>query len=280
MKKKPGQYIFLIVPEHGNNLSFTFSSRTLKLLLVLILLFLAALTGFIVYYHKISLRFLMMNDLVEQNRRLREDNSSLQELRQAIGDIRVREEKIRNLARDYYREDRKPDGTAARPAAAPLVTEREIDEFIRQVLKRKNLDYINTRDQAARQKMMVDAMPNILPVDGWITRSFSAADSAEGHPGIDVAAAANTPVKAAADGMVVFAGWAPQLGYTVEINHSYGFKTVYGHNARLLVNRGDLVQRGSIIALSGNTGRSSAPHLHYEVIKNGINQDPILFILR
>jgi murein DD-endopeptidase MepM/ murein hydrolase activator NlpD len=281
MKKKSAPVIFLVVPEKGNSLSFTLTARTLKLMVFFLVLFLAALVAFIVYYQRISQKFLVLNGLAEQNRQLQQDNQALRELQRTVEDIYAREDKIRALAKDYYRQERAPVEAAATPVPM-LVTEKEIDEFIKQVLKQKNLDYIGQHDQSRKQQLLMEAVPNIMPVDGWITNSFQAGggDTAENHAGIDIAAAAGTPVKAAADGVVVFSGWRTEMGYTIEINHSYGFKTVYGHNSRLAANKGDLVKRGGIIAFSGNTGRSSAPHLHYEVIKNGVNQDPVLFILK
>lgn len=282
MKHKPGSIIFLIVPESGNTRSFSLSVRILKLLVLAALVLAASLVALAAYHQRIARQFLILNRLVEKNRQLERDNRTLLELRQALGEVYAREDRIRGLARDAYRAEAasRPDSSAAGPG--PLVSEKEIDDFVKNVLRQKNLDYIKSKDRGAKQRLLVEAVPNILPVDGWISRGFAAAggDSGEDHSGVDIAAPEHTPVKATADGMVVFADWKPPLGYTVEINHSYGFRTVYGHNQRLLVRRGDLVKRGDLIAFSGNTGRSSAPHLHYEVIKNGVFQDPVLFMLQ
>ena len=89
------------------------------------------------------------------------------------------------------------------------------------------------------------------------------------HFGMDVAAREGAPVLSTADGVVTFADWDQDLGWLVEIDHGYDVVTRYGHNSRLRVDSGQLVHRGQIIALVGNTGRSSGPHLHYEVIENG-----------
>ena len=77
-----------------------------------------------------------------------------------------------------------------------------------------------------------------------------------------------------ADGTVTFADWDQNLGWLVEIDHGYDISTRYGHNALLRVDRGQSVRRGQIIALVGNTGRSTAPHLHYEVLKDNVPVDP------
>ncbi len=119
-------------------------------------------------------------------------------------------------------------------------------------------------------------MPSIWPVAGWVTREFQQGDESivAPHFGLDVAARESAPVLSTADGIVTFADWDQDLGWLVEIDHGYDLATRYGHNARLRVDHGQLVRRGQIIALVGNTGRSTAPHLHYEVWKDNAPVDP------
>ncbi|MXY98051.1 MAG: M23 family metallopeptidase [Gemmatimonadetes bacterium] len=119
-------------------------------------------------------------------------------------------------------------------------------------------------------------VPSIWPVAGWVTREFLTGDDTivMTHFGLDVAARESTPVVSTADGIVTFADWDQNLGWLVEIDHGYDMSTRYGHNARLRVDRGQTVRRGQIIALVGNTGRSTAPHLHYEVWKDDVPVDP------
>jgi murein DD-endopeptidase MepM/ murein hydrolase activator NlpD len=74
------------------------------------------------------------------------------------------------------------------------------------------------------------------------------------------------------------AGWDDTYGYYVRVDHGYGIKTLYGHNDRLVVMRGERVGRGQTIAYSGNTGRSSAPHLHFEVMKDNVFVDPLRYL--
>lgn len=119
-------------------------------------------------------------------------------------------------------------------------------------------------------------VPSIWPVAGWVTREFLTGGDpiAAPHFGLDVAARENTPVVSTADGIVTLADWDQNLGWLVEIDHGYDMSTRYGHNATLRVDRGRAVRRGQIIALVGNTGRSTAPHLHYEVWKDDVPVDP------
>ncbi|MEA5571476.1 M23 family metallopeptidase [Calothrix sp. UHCC 0171] len=105
----------------------------------------------------------------------------------------------------------------------------------------------------------------IYPTQGIISQSFRKYQ----HEGIDIANASGTPILAVAAGKVIKAGWDDWgLGYVVKIQHPNGQTTVYGHNSRLLVNQGQQVTQGQIIAQMGSTGNSSAPHLHFEIHTN------------
>ncbi len=132
------------------------------------------------------------------------------------------------------------------------------------------------------QKKMLDAMPSLWPVRGYTTRGFhitGGEKTADYHPGIDIAATRDTPIKAAGEGLVVTSAYDDTYGHVVEIDHGYGIYTLYGHNNRNLVNVGDRVARGDPIAFLGSTGKSSAPHLHFEIRKNGIPVDPKKYLL-
>lgn len=99
------------------------------------------------------------------------------------------------------------------------------------------------------------------------------------HEGLDIANHIGTQIYATANGVVSFAGRKPGYGKTVVIDHGYGLKTWYGHCHRLRVKTGQKVRRGQNIALVGNTGRSTGPHVHYEVRVHGIPVDPLSYIL-
>ncbi|MBE0482598.1 MAG: M23 family metallopeptidase [Bacterioplanes sp.] len=100
------------------------------------------------------------------------------------------------------------------------------------------------------------------------------------HAGVDFAAKAGSDVIAAAGGVVTFAGRRHGYGLMVEINHGNGYKTRYAHHQEITVNVGDIVRRGDTIALVGSSGRSTGPHVHYEVYKNGRTVDPAAYINR
>lgn len=116
------------------------------------------------------------------------------------------------------------------------------------------------------------SFPSGLPVTGFITRAFILDDSTHYHPGIDIACSEGTPVLATATGEVVMTGFDEVYGNIVVIKHNDSMTTLYGHNKEVLVETGEKVMPGSRVALSGNTGKSTAPHVHYEI---RINDEPI-----
>ena len=129
------------------------------------------------------------------------------------------------------------------------------------------------------------ATPSIMPTAGWLSSAFSRMRShpilhiARAHEGLDVTAPLGTPIEAPAKGRVVQAGWETGYGNTVTIDHGYGIVTKFAHASRILARVGARVERGERIALVGNTGLSSGPHLHYEVHVNGRPVDPRRYIL-
>jgi murein DD-endopeptidase MepM/ murein hydrolase activator NlpD len=140
-------------------------------------------------------------------------------------------------------------------------------------------------DSLALHRERLAATPSIMPTSGWLTSAFSRMRShpilhvARAHEGLDVTAPMGTPIEAPAKGTIVEAGWEAGYGNTVTIDHGYGIVTKFAHASRILVKKGDRVDRGDRIALVGNTGLSTGPHLHYEVHVNGRPVDPRRYIL-
>lgn len=126
-------------------------------------------------------------------------------------------------------------------------------------------------------------VPSSKPVDGPIGSPFGfRADPFTGraalHSGLDFQADVGTPVVAAAGGLVLSTEWHSQYGNLLEIDHGNGLLTRYAHTSKLLVKTGDLVKRGQLVALVGTTGRSTGPHLHFEVLLDGVPQNPARFL--
>ena len=114
------------------------------------------------------------------------------------------------------------------------------------------------------------------PVSGTISEPYNAKEK---HYAIDIVVAKDTPVKATADGVVIFAEWTVSTGYVIIIEHSYGLISIYKHNAALTKTQGDLVKAGEVIATAGSTGElSTGPHLHFELWNDGYPINPTNFI--
>ncbi|NND70583.1 MAG: M23 family metallopeptidase [Rhodothermales bacterium] len=119
--------------------------------------------------------------------------------------------------------------------------------------------------------------PSLPPVDGFLTRGFDAASS---HFGTDVAVPEGTPVRAIADGYVVFSDWTQEGGHAVGVQHAAGYISIYKHNLRLTKRVGERVRDREIIAVSGNSGEvTTGPHLHFELWRNGLAQDPRYYVV-
>ena len=134
------------------------------------------------------------------------------------------------------------------------------------------------------QKSFLQSTPSIWPTRGWVTSGFGYRKSPftgrrEKHEGWDIGSRSGSAIRATADGMVSVAGRERGYGKLVEIDHGYGVLTRYGHNSKNLVKIGSRVKRGQIIALVGSTGRSTGPHLHYEILVNGVPTNPKNYIL-
>lgn len=136
----------------------------------------------------------------------------------------------------------------------------------------------------SQHQNILASIPSVTPVNGWITSGFGKRISpftgeVTTHKGIDVAAPLGTPITSPADGVVVFSGAKEGFGNYIMIAHGYGVVSSYGHNAQNMVQPGQTVSRGEQIATVGMSGRTTGPHLHYEVTVNGRITDPKQFIL-
>ena len=142
-------------------------------------------------------------------------------------------------------------------------------------------EYLSTLEAKILQKSVLkDMLPNSSPVEaafnsssyGWRSDPFNG-DKAF-HEGLDFTASMGTAIKAAADGIVTTAEQTPDYGNILKINHGSGLETRYAHASKLLVKPGERVVKGQIVAQVGSTGRSTGPHLHYEIRLNGNSLDP------
>lgn len=131
-----------------------------------------------------------------------------------------------------------------------------------------------------RKKALFSSTPNIFPVKGWISSGYGLrinpfTHKREMHEAIDIVASWGTPVKAACQGRVVYTGWKNFYGLVIRIENEYGYSTIYAHLSKILVRRGERVKKGQIIGRVGSSGRSTGPHLHFEVWKGKKTINPL-----
>lgn len=134
------------------------------------------------------------------------------------------------------------------------------------------------------KRNLLASTPSLRPTTGWVSSKFGYRVSPftgrkEFHKGLDIATRKGTPIIAPADGIVTYSSKKWLIGNMLTIDHGYGMVTRYGHLYKFKKNKGDRVKRGEVIALVGNTGRSTGPHLHYEVRVNGVPVNPVKYIL-
>lgn len=205
-----------------------------------------------------------------ESERLREENSFLksenENYRQALSildSVQAEQERLHVVGAVLLGPTDSVPELAAASRAEGRTGDEELEEHVRRYRK--------------SEKKTGESRPSIKPVIGVVTQRWK--ERGSDHQGVDIAALLNDPVYAAATGEVVEAGDRGDLGLTVELDHGEGWRTVYAHLNRILVRKGDVVNRGSSVGTIGMTGNTTGPHLHYEVLKNGKRQDPSLFFM-
>ena len=258
-KKHKFKYIsFLMIPDNKNEpKTLKIKKSVLMLLLSGLFLIVALIISGAVTYWKVAEIALDYNRLEEDNFKLRKSMATLNELRQDLYSMKKMDQKIRASLDGYV----------------TVVNSKEIDTTTISDLNFKKM----TVDQ---EKTIFNSVPSLMPVEGFITRGFDASSLfTDPHLGMDIAAATGTPVKATADGVVMFSGWTDDGGYVLIIKHDFGFMSVYKHNENNLVSPLEKVIKGQIIALLGNTGKiTSGAHLHFEIWRDNKPIDPILYL--
>lgn len=221
----------------------------------------------------------------EQDKKIATLNKNAQLANEKIKGLNELEEKVRrmvglstsNPSRGGISREVRSEGDISYDSETTSELVSEIDQ--------KTQDLQDLISKVAARLDYLESIPSSYPVYGTITSPFGTRKnpfgySYEFHPGIDISVPIGTPVKAAGKGVVTYAGWLAGYGKVVIIDHGYGIESVYGHNSQILVKVGQSVKRGDIIAKSGNTGRSTGPHVHFEVRVNGNPVNPTKYLAK
>jgi hypothetical protein len=297
------RYSLLLVPDDRGQINQFRITSTQVRIVVIGLCLLLAVTAFLAFQYFGRVRdALAMTQLREENAylwsRVTELDSSIVEFQTQMGTLVEMEKTLRIMA-DLPAID--PDirkvgvgGQRLEDLDGPLVSLREqgsspdlalgdVDRLLRQV-KLETQSFLEIKAALEKKDERFDCTPTIWPTSGYVSRGYgTCTDPFTGqrrkHEGLDVVNRIGTPVVATAAGKVIERGRQDGYGWTVVIDHGFGYQTAYGHLDSIVVTKGERVERGQLIGTLGNSGRSTGPHLHYEVRVAGRPVNPYKYIL-
>jgi murein DD-endopeptidase MepM/ murein hydrolase activator NlpD len=249
------RHLTIIVVPHGelDTRSFVISYGRLKLLVVAGVATLLAFAIALAFFFPMLAQGTQVPALKRQLEELAAERARVVELARDLAEVEAQYERVRQM----LGADATVDGDSS--VLPPL---------------RRDTTGTSLGDDMNSTASLVDLWP--LQVSGFITRSVN--DGQSTHTGVDIAVPANSYIRAAGPGIIRVAGVDDVYGQYVVIDHGGDLESVYGHASRLYVTAGDRVLRAEVIGLSGSTGRSTAPHLHFEVRRGGKAVDPLTFV--
>lgn len=254
-KREDGFAIVLVPADSERTRTLRFSPRALRVAAALAVaagLALALLLGSWWYFAAQAAQIPVLETRIAE---LEADNAKVGQLAQNLNRLQAEYDKIRTMLG--------ADVLAAGQAAEPLPAEEPTAD-----------------GGGVAESGLSREIPTSWPLaaGGFVTQELEQAQ-AGAHPGVDIAVAQHSYIRASGAGVVVEAGADSIYGLYVMIQHgNTGYRSMYGHASRLFVEAGDTVRQNEVIALSGNTGRSTAPHLHFEILKDGTPIDPFTLV--
>lgn len=282
VEKRRKYLTILLIPDADTEpFSINVAIRTLKILAVCgIFLLIHVILGGIFYW-----QYAILHDenqqLVKQNRELNITKERIYEILPEIAELQRWQEKMSNALgvnrRAYPFSHTNPLETKPPVESFSAMGSSNNSEPLFKGPGITSLDFLKEKDSQYHD--FIRNMPTRLPVAGYMSQDFMthkwfSIAKENSHLGIDIVAKEGSPVHAAGDGFVVFSNWTYDMGHLIIIYHGSGFFSYYGHNKRNLVVEKTPVQKGSIIGWVGNSGKSSGPHLHFEIWRNGEPLDP------
>lgn len=307
VSKNSSYYSFIMVmPGGGRSISLRLSRLILIIIFTTILGLLISLGVGIYLTSTVTYRSQAYSSLEIENKALNasisEINATLDqlqsqyikivdkedELKLLLGDIKLRDRnyyqkkkiksKIKRLNKAYLSLDAK---TEDETPSVELIN-RKIN-FLNQKFSDNNLMFDYFLDKTYQMKARFASTPSIRPIYGRIQSTYGNRyhpihRRIKLHRGIDFVSWTGAPIQATADGIIEYSGWSGSFGFVIVIDHDYGYRTLYAHCSQLLVDQGEIVKKGQIIAQVGTTGISTGPHLHYEVKKRKRAVNPIAYL--
>ena len=286
-KKRQRRITVLCIPDdNAEPYSFRLSWTNAKIIMVVAsVLFIHVIVGVVGYVRYFDIRTKNL-ELEKSNSRLLEDNKRVYDLASWFEELEQDQGKIMSLLGIENRNGDRPNTNFQLPVSSQQIIKSSADDLeealsfapAETVNETKGRNLIrNTKDS----KKVPPHLPTLLPVEGFLSKSFSRSPwyPFSSHTGVDIAGKLGDLIVASGDGQIVYSGWHHEFGNLLIIYHGEDLFSYYGHNERLLVRERTFVKRGEPIAVRGNSGRSSGPHLHFEIWENGKAVDPRNYIL-
>jgi murein DD-endopeptidase MepM/ murein hydrolase activator NlpD len=298
------KFTFIIVPHNGKN------TKQFKLNKLLIYSSLTLITSASIFFITATFYLFSENTLLVETLQIKNDEinnlniitdqqkAEIEELKNTskmvmdkLSQLYALENKVRNMvglknvakennllkvSRSFDRTNSYIDGSGF---YSDLTNDKSVDEITNLIDLQKD-NYDNFIKELEKQLKYLECRPDKWPVSGRITSKFAyrihpISGKRQFHDGLDIANDSGTKIVAAGSGIVTYSGWNGGYGRVIIISHGYGYKSVYAHNRKNLVEVGERVKKGQVIAELGNTGRSTGPHLHFEVYYKGNKIDPL-----
>ncbi len=303
-------YTVLFINDKGTPVRESLISKRFLRILVSLLLIVVALIGTGAYHYvhlqkAVSDKDNLLNQLAQQASQIEGQRIQIQTFANDINSLKSSLLKLNNFEtkiRIMANLEHKPDqaslfaigGSMPEDLDTNVPLEKDHDRLMREMH-----DHMGQVEQASSvqgdsfatlmkslesKRNLLASTPSLSPTKGWISSDFGYRVSPftgrrEFHRGLDIAAREGTPIIAPANGVITYSGKKGLMGNMLSIDHGYGMLTRYGHIKKLLKKKGNRVKRGDVVALMGNTGRSTGPHVHYEVRLNGVPVNPMKYIL-
>jgi len=301
--------VFVFCQPGARIQSLSVSTNWIVFLLGLLVVGLALMTAYVIDYGKLreahgsafnmrhKLTF-QLEEISRQRQQLQFFANEINKLKSYLSGFRQFERKIRIISNL----ETAPESSSLSGIGGPIPADLEVnlpvaenhDGLVREMHTQiKQVDaaamaqrqgFVTLLDYLEEQRSLLSSTPSIWPADGWISSDFGYRQSPftgmrEFHKGIDIAAPNGNAVFATGDGHVVFAGLNGSMGKMMVIDHGHGMVTRYGHLKTFSKKQGEALKRGDVIGIIGTSGRTTGPHLHYEVLINGIPAKPRTYIL-
>lgn len=301
MKKKQKSFTFVIVPNKGGKIRRVVIPRFFLLAGVIgLIIGIFALFYLVTEYKIMKGKVANLENLETLNQMQQEKIISLagkvSEFKETLENLKKMESRLRTLA--GVGGNTEPEALGRGGPGSYTSFEDPLTKRVKQdslsVIKKieSNVDFLekSARDEEKKltrvegileeKKELFTCTPNIFPVQGWISSDYGNrinpfTGKRETHEAIDIVTPWGTAVKAAARGKVTYAGWRDHYGLTIKIKNDYHYSTVYGHLSRVMVKKGEWVEKGQVIGRVGSSGRSTGPHLHFEVWHEGKTVNPL-----